>query len=181
MTTPIFDLPFPDTDDAPDGPSQTQALAEAVETSLSGVNADLLSAIAGATNIYTQKGVCNANENVNATHEDAPGTSVTFATDNANAIAIIVAVWDLEFTNTSGQTSQHVIGYLSIDGVEQTAQGVLRCLQNNRGTVPQVYVVTLASAGNHTIKQRASCSATVGTGTVREIHTNWVALIIDKA
>lgn len=61
-TTPVYALPYPETTDAPDGPSQIQALALAVETALIALDArlDALEAWTAYTPVWGSSGTAPA-------------------------------------------------------------------------------------------------------------------------
>lgn len=171
-TTANYGLPYPGRGDDADGQADIEALAEAVDTQLARLDGRF-------TSIEGRSTSPPALAAGNGTHLDVPGTSVTFSTDFPNAVVLVTAVWDMSCGSTAGATTNHIIGYLSVDGVEQGPQALMRVIPNDRATVGQVYRITLPAAGQHTIKQRCSTSATTGTVAVNSPHTGWTGLIID--
>lgn len=167
--TANYALPFPSSADEPNGPAQIQALAEAVDTQI--VRLDGRLQLIGA--------VASSNLTLTSTVTDIAGTSVTFTTDNAGAVAEIEGVWDLSCNAATLAATNHVVGAFNVDGVTLGAQALLRSLPNARACVTQVYRVVLLSAGSHTFKQRGSTSASAGSQVANATHTCWTATILD--
>jgi hypothetical protein len=85
---------------------------------------------------------------------DVPGLSITFTTSAANAK--YHATGFLDWDNVDANTSSG-LGFCSVDGVAQTKQiRYAGAVATDKGTPGQQWFGTLASAGSHTIKLRAS-------------------------
>lgn len=169
--TTRYSLPYPSATSPADAPSQLQSLAQGVDDELYRIDHGVRSLAARSTT--SASGLTNTSTSV-------AGTRATFTTNYPNAVAIVTAVWDLSFTNTTGGESNHIIGKLQADGNEQPAQALLRSTPNARATIAQTFVITFPSAGSHTIEQFALCSATVGTAVANSPHTGWAAVLIDR-
>lgn len=109
---------------------------------------------------------------------DIPAATVTFSTDNDNAVVLVVGFFDFDCSAfTSGGVA---VGALDVDGVVQNGLAALEIsATTDRATVGQCWEVTLASAGSHTIKLGAR--KTGGTNTISALatQTKFVGLVID--
>lgn len=105
----------------------------------------------------TYRAVASASLSGPATDADVPGASVSFTTLRPNAIAVAVCVWDYDLNAGTTATGS---GRLSVDSALQAEYAVFGAqVATDRSTVTQVYRVTLASAGSHTLKLVASPAA----------------------
>lgn len=90
-------------------------------------------------------------------YQDIPGASQTFTTNYPNAVAVVVCTF---FANTGPNPgnipSTAIQGIINVDGSDMNYDARLSFdVTPFRITFNQVYRVTLASAGSHTIKMRA--------------------------
>lgn len=99
---------------------------------------------------------------VPATLTDVPNCSLTFTTYESNALAVVNFSGD--FSTTAGSAGTGIL-LATVDGVEQTAQANF-CGANTtagaRATCAQTLLVTIGTAGSHTIKLRAYYTGTAG-------------------
>lgn len=168
--TPRYQLPYPADDDAPDGPAQFADLAGAVETQVARLD----------DGIRLIEGSSTANLVLTGTAALIPGTQNNFTTATTNATILVVATWDLLFSSDTGQETANIIGTLYVDGADQARTGLMRCLPNLRATVSQRYIITLASAGSHSIGIRARTTATAGTATASFPNCGWSGTLLDR-
>lgn len=110
------------------------------------------------------------------TAADITGATVTFTTVNANAVALVIGVFDVNTTAT-GSTA---VGTCVADGATQNSEAIhaLTTL-NSRETVSQAWNVALASAGSHTIKLQGALSTASGTASFGATHTTITVLVLD--
>lgn len=107
---------------------------------------------------------------------DLTGATITFTTAQPNASVLVTGVFDAQTTATGAVG----VGTCVVDGATQSGQATwgLTTL-NARGTVTQVWNVTLATAGSHTIKLQGALSSASGTVTYGTTHTNINLLVMD--
>lgn len=92
-----------------------------------------------------------------ATNGDVPSATVTFDTQNDNAVYAVTGVWDWDLT---GATTSTGTARIAVDGVNQSPLCTFAGeVGTDRATVTQSYRGTLAAAGSHTIKLVASPAA----------------------
>lgn len=93
-------------------------------------------------------------QGITSTEADITGATITFTTTKANTLVMAVGTFDASIGTGSG--TGVIQGKLSVDGSNQTtvATGTFPTT-SMRATVCQTWVVTLASAGSHTLKLRA--------------------------
>lgn len=169
--TTRYSFPYPSATSPADAPGQFQDLAQAVDDEVNRVDTAVRSLAARSTSSLA---------GLTSTSALVPGTRVTFTTNHPNAVAIITASFDLSFNNTTGAETNHLIGKLFVDNLEQTAQALVRSTPNVRVVAAQTYVVTFPGAGSHSIEQRAMTSATTGNAVANAPHTGWAAVLIDR-
>lgn len=169
--TTRYNFPYPSATSPADAPTQLGNLAQAVDDQMNRLDTAVRSLAARSTTSLSP---------LTATRTTIAGTSATFTTNYPNAVAIVTAIWDLSYSNTTGNETNHLIGKLLADGNEQPAQALLRTVANARGTVAQTFVLTFPSAGSHTITQCAQCTATTGVGVANAPHSGWAAVLIDR-
>lgn len=99
--TPIYGLPYPQLTEPPDGPAQFQALAEAVETELARIDADI-SDIISDVKPYARLRQTSVQSISNATY-----TGLTFTTEDYDSVGGHSTV-----TNTSRYTAQVAGAYV---------------------------------------------------------------------
>lgn len=109
-----------------------------------------------------------------STAADVVGASVSLTTVQANAVAVVIGVFDMTTTSTGGAG----VGTLVVDGATQSGEAIHGLVTSaDRDTVVQVWRVTLAP-GAHTLKlQGASTGA--GTVTISNTHTTITATVYD--
>jgi hypothetical protein len=120
---------------------------------------------------------CNATLTVDTTVADVSGMSLTFVTTRDNVTCDVWASLDVQAVGADPLTGA-LVGRLDVDGSEEARQLIWNAGTNNttadeqRSTPAQTWTVTLASAGNHTIKVRANRSGgTAGDLQVRAPHS----------
>ena len=125
-------------------------------------------------NVFTASAAASADTVMSGSIADITGATVTFTTTHSNVSVIVNGVFDCDCivaTNTA-------IGYLSVDGVQQSAQAIIQFSANgNRVTAAQNWNVTLSSSGSHTLKLRGT--QTGGTHTIHTQHTTLVCTVFD--
>lgn len=88
------------------------------------------------------------------TNSDVTGATITVTTETAGAEYAVWCVWDL---NNNGAPGGSANGRMALDGVPQTPLATFHDADAvGRGTSPQNYGGTLATAGSHTFKLVAS-------------------------
>lgn len=121
-----------------------------------------------------------ASINMAASYADLTGTSLTFSTQYANTKINVWASFDVTFTNNVdiGAGGTVFVGTISVDGVNLASSGEAH-FNGVRTTAFQQWPVTLASAGNHTIKLQGRYNGTAPTGSIQtlSVHTRWSALV----
>lgn len=100
-STPIYGLPYPDLSEPPNGPTQIEALAEAVEAELARIDADIADVIADVKP-YARLRQTVAQSIANATY-----TAVTFTTEDYDS-----AGGHSTSSNTSRYTAQVAGAYV---------------------------------------------------------------------
>lgn len=123
---------------------------------------------------------------VTTTVTDIPGLSHTFTTTRDNVDVVASALIDAEAVGVDPLTGA-LVGELYVDGVAEGEQLVWNAGTNNttadamREGTSQQWLVTLTSAGSHTIKLTARRSGgTADDLTVRTTHTNLMLTIEDN-
>ena len=106
----------------------------------------------------------NANlvRNNTTARADIAGATVTLTTKAANATYLVIATFDVQIGATA---AGNMLGYLMVDGVDDSAQAAKRMDAVTRDTIVQVWQGTLAAAGSHTFKlqgQTTVASASAG-------------------
>ena len=133
---------------------------------------------APGTGLHTVGKTATAGLTLTGSNTLVPGTSQTFTTTVPNATCIVTTCFDMAYLNTTAD-SQHVVGLLVVDGVVQARQALMRCMPMSRVTVGQVYPLTFATPGNHTILMQARCSAAAGPATIGSTAA-WIGLLLDQ-
>lgn len=110
---------------------------------------------------------------------DIAGATVSITTAVPNTVVVVMGVFDIFASNTTA--SDVAIGVLDVDGTAQAASALFEALVTgttaHRATVAQTWRVTLAAAGAHTLKLRASKSAnTAGSYSAQTTHTTITVL-----
>lgn len=145
-STPIFLLPYPILTDAPNGPAQIQALANATETALSGLVTRLPFVVEGFSSSDLTLGTAAA---------DIPGATVSFSLTSSTTI-LIQANYDVTTTTTSTGFNIHTV---IINGVAHARSTASRAVgvsgsPDRRGAVVQIR--TTLGSGNHVIKLQSN-------------------------
>jgi hypothetical protein len=155
--TPVNKLPFPEDEDAPDGPVQVGALADAL---------DVLKW--GSRNLKPTLGVIAATGDLTLenAYADVPGAVLEITPAVASLLAV-VATFDLDLNAGPSQG----YGTISLDAADQTPVANLVCPAGTdvEANVSQVYLLALTAA-KHTIKMRGKKAVTNG-GYIRQTHT----------
>jgi hypothetical protein len=118
--------------------------------------------------------VCSGALTTSTTFADVTGLSQSFTTVYDDAVALVVASFDLNVTGAIGAGGL-AAGQIVVDGVAQTGQADLHANIVNRGTPASVWSGLLATAGSHTIK--AQGRKTIAAGTV-EVQTQSKMVIV---
>lgn len=101
---------------------------------------------------------------------DVPGATVTITTQVANTVVVVYGMFDVLCAGTT--TGDIGVGTLNVDGTDVAThnaivEGKVGASNEVRLTGGQVWRVTLATAGSHTLKLRGSrFNAGVQTGTI---------------
>jgi len=131
-------------------------------------NASLLSARASGSGLTPS-----------TTPADIPGATLTFTTANPNATVLAAGIFDCGCATTG---TGLVVGTLVVDGSSQSPESTFGLVTaNDRNSVAQVWAVTLASAGSHTLKLQGALTAASGTGSIHATHTGIAVLVLDVA
>lgn len=129
----------------------------------------------------TYEAVASSDLGIGQTDQDVTGASVTLTTTAANAVYVAEATFDFDSIGTGSTTA--AVGFLNVDGVNQTAQAVFQVgagTANDRGTVTQQWRGTLASAGSHTLKLRGTTPGSSGNGIeINGTHTKVLVTIYE--
>jgi len=117
-----------------------------------------------------KRSVCSGDQTVTTTQTDLAGASISFTTAEANTQVLVTGVFDVNSTHASDV----FIGTMSVDGgavqvSEAHLTGVLRA------NISQQWLVTVATAGAHTVKLRVAKVNNLGTVTVYANHSNITA------
>lgn len=130
--------------------------------------------------------VCSAALLVTTTATDLTDLTSTFTTTRANVDVHVLGVLDA-ITIGADPVTGTLVGELVVDGSAQAAQILWNAgtdatpNDGNRATVSQSWLVTLASAGSHTIKMRASrVAGTAGDLNVNATHSTMSLTIEDN-
>lgn len=112
------------------------------------------------------------------TETDVPGCTWTFQTTGANAIVVVIGVFDFDCTSAAANFT-YAMGRLSVDGTTQTAEahGTMAALIRN--TCAQLWPVSVA-AGTHTVKLRALKPSASTVISVDAVHTTMAVLVFDQ-
>jgi hypothetical protein len=112
------------------------------------------------------------------TAADIVGATVTFNTVGTNVQALIQGVFDMATTTPA---ANFALGTCVVDG--GAALGAECVLENDttnyRGTGTQVWLVTLAAAGSHTIKLQGNLTSSAGVCTFNASHTGITVTVFD--
>jgi len=111
------------------------------------------------------------------TETDINGATVTFTTDRDLA-AVVWATFD--FDQIAGGASDIYVGYINVDGTNQTAAASFQPGGNLREIISQIAVFPLAR-GSHTVKLRATRQSGTGSLTVNAAHTKFVIWLVGAA
>lgn len=109
--------------------------------------------------------------------QDVPGATWTFQTVGANAIVVVIGVYD--FDCTSALAATFAMGRLSVDGVTQTTEAHGSTAAAIRNTCAQLWPVSV-SAGTHTVKLRALKNNATPVIAVDATHTTMAVLVFDQ-
>jgi hypothetical protein len=128
---------------------------------------------------YLLSAACSAPVTVTGTAmTDIPGCSITFSTVNANASVLVTGVFDAQAVTMSGAAV--ATGNCAVDGTLQPGQATHdEIAVGDRGTVSQVWNVTLAAAGSHLIKLQGALSGASGSTQFNATHTTLTLLVLD--
>lgn len=183
-TTPTYKLPYPIDSDAPNGPQEIKDLAEKVE--------DIIEerAAAAATELlaFASGARINGSEakTVTGSEGDVVGATKTLVLAH-KSLVFVSAQFDFDVKvgtslTTSAAAKGGAIGYLNVDGSNQSNNAELLCATIDGGgqlesakvqaCVAQSYALTLA-AGSHTIKLRCK-TFTEGSSIFVETATAWI-------
>ena len=111
------------------------------------------------------------------TPADIPGATITITTANPNASVMVTGVFDTAVVTGGASVAS---GTCVVDGATQNGIAPLQLVTVGlRASVPQVWNVTLPTAGNHTIKLQGALSAAAGQATYQTTHTTITALVLD--
>lgn len=149
---------------------------------------DLDTALAGKVPLsatsMTNAAFAQASSNLvcTTTITDVPGATVTITTQVANTVVMVQGVFDFSAIN---MTAAHVgQGSLAVDGSTVANPKALYtgytpgvANSNFRSTITQVWLVTLASAGSHTLKLQGSRNLDTG-GTTYQIGQNHTTITV---
>lgn len=103
--------------------------------------------------------------------------TISVTTIEANAVALVVGTVD--FSCTTIEAGQALIGELFVDGVAETPQIIMDTRVIRRNTLSRQWGVTLAAAGSHTLDLRTRKLGAVSAGTGGGVHTGIVASVWD--
>lgn len=96
-------------------------------------------------------------------YSDVPGASLSFATQRANVVCLVMAVFD--FSNANGYSADN-FGTFNVNGTDWTPPAEMVAATAGAGAprtvVPQNWAVTLGAAGSYTFKLRGRKSASDG-------------------
>lgn len=113
-----------------------------------------------------------------STTVDLVGAVLTFNTTRNQVVVRISGVADVD---GNGPNTGTIVVLCSVDGVDQPQQILWAGTDSQqRATVTQNWVATLATAGPHTLKLRARRSGGVDGATIQALHTTITALIEDN-
>lgn len=120
----------------------------------------------------------SASLTLTTTETDVPGCTWTFQTVGANAIVVVLGVFDFDCTGSPANFT-FASGRLSVDGVTQAAEahGTMAALVRN--TCAQMWPVNV-SAGSHTVKLRAVKPSGTTSIAVDSPHTTMTVLVFDQ-
>lgn len=161
----IYDLPYPEDADIPNGPAQIKALADKLDAM------EWLSrSLAPTAGVKTMTGADLA---LSSSYQDAAGTTLEITPDTASAL-LVVSFFRL-FAEDLGQ-SLEAKGTINLNGSDQTREAILggTGLTNDVKTVGQVYALPLPSGEKHTIKARAKRAAGTDSGLLETAGTAYL-------
>lgn len=122
---------------------------------------------------------------ITTTPTDVPDLTLTFTTTRANVDVHVIAFLDVATVGADPVTGT-LVGELMVDGNAESAQILWNAgtdatpHDGGRSTVGQSWNVTLASAGSHTLKIRASrVAGTAGDLTTNAIHSTMTLTVED--
>lgn len=121
----------------------------------------------------------DADLNLTTTEADVSGATLTFTTTRANVKVTVIAVFDIGAVSTDPGAGQ---GKVNVDGANQSQDAVHRPSVNaQRAAVTSTHVVTLVSAGSHTIKLRGVVAGgTANHVRIRATHTTIQCIVEDN-
>lgn len=172
-TTPVYALRFQEVGDAPNGPALGEDLATDVEAEI--IRLDALIAALTARPLMGQA-LCTTQLDLTTSDVDVPGATVTIVTTKPNAkYRVDGSFYMSAVTGGTGVAT----GKLAIDGVNQTANANWTGVDTvARGTPAQAWQGTLAAAGSHVFKLRASQSAVGGGNGAFRVNTTGTAIAV---
>ncbi len=118
--------------------------------------------------------VCSVNTTVNSA-SDTDITGATLAiTPTVSSKLLVWATFDIG----SGALNDVYVGYLDVDGVNQTRSAILEATSaTDRKTVHQSWVVSLTAAA-HTVKLQGARASGAGSATYNANHTGFTYMLI---
>lgn len=166
--TTVNKLPWPEDGDAPDGPVQVKALADALDVLKWGPRN--LKPDAGVKTSATEAG-----QTITESYADVTGFSTLTITPAVTSLLLVTAVFDFQVEQTGSSVGSaftfDVQGTVRLDSSDQTP--VARLLgavgmnaagdYRERATVTQVYALALTAA-EHTVKPRVKRGELIGGG-----------------
>lgn len=122
---------------------------------------------------------CTLATTVGTAAADVTGASITFTTTTAGAK--VHATWAIDNNITVAGAGVVAIGFLSIDGTDDNNRQALCSLDDvHRLTITQHNLITLVSAGSHTIKLRCQKTGAGGTDQLQAGHTNLNLIVYEN-
>lgn len=172
--TSVWNIPYAVGTDAPNGPSQEAAIANAVETALNTINANAIATALANSKTYPRllSARLSANQVVTGT-ADLTGCTLTFTTAQANTVVKITVN-----ATSSNSPTFYMQTTTVIDGTTQ-AESCYSAENSVVSTSPSASITlvkTLAASGSHTIKLQAISAG--GTTTAISPHTGLVLEIV---
>jgi hypothetical protein len=121
-------------------------------------------------NTAYDKASASANLTCTTSAQNITGALVTLSTNKSNAVAEVVASFDMEET-VAGTTT--IIGELVIDGGSaQADQARFKVAStNDLACISKSWNATIAAAGSHTFQLTGRVSASAGTQVINQTHT----------
>lgn len=136
--------------------------------------------VSGTLNRPTMYAQATGTITLDGTATVVPGATVTFSTTKANQKVLVTGIWD--FSVGSGTLSGTADGQIFVDGGQQGPQAFMGIVANaQRNTAAAQVLITLASAGSHTLDLRARRFGTIGTAicNANSVHTTITAQVVD--